>query len=329
MSLTSTRQYLALLVLSLALAGCGRAAPASSSPTPQPDAVLTAAAQTAEARLTAQSQPTATPTQSPVPISAPTTSAPAEVLTATLPVGFTPTAPPGGSAGGDLAVYFADITIPDGTDLKPGESFTKTWRLSNAGTSTWTTNYALAFIGGAQMGAPAAVPLTKQVAPGEMVDISVNLVAPLEGGNHRGFWEMRNASGQLFATAIFVEIDVVGGSPGPTSTHSPGGNARVTEASLSVDEASPDECPHVFTFTGSLTLNKPTTVTYLLEAGTSTPGFTFNLPGAFTRSFKAGSHQVVYNLQIGDTVDAWAVLKISAPNTVESNQVSFSLNCSP
>ena len=51
---------------------------------------------------------------------------------------------------------------------------------------------------------------------------------------------------------------------------------------------------------------------------------TFNLPGAYTRTFEAGSHQVAYTLEISDTVDGWAMLKISAPNEVESNQVTFS-----
>jgi hypothetical protein len=203
------------------------------------------------------------------------------------------------------------------------------WRLRNGGTTTWTTDYALAFIGGAQMGGPNAVPLSNPVPPGETVDISVNLVAPETSGNYRGYWEMRNAAGELFATAVYAEINVTGGTPAAQPTSPPSGSARVSDVSISVDDASPSDCPYSFTFTATFNLNKPATVTYQLEAGTDTPGFEFNLPGPLTSDFSAGSHAISYNLDISDTVDGWAQLHVTAPNDVTSNQVNFSLDCSP
>jgi hypothetical protein len=101
----------------------------------------------------------------------------------------------------------------------------------------------------------------------------------------------------------------------------------VSQISLTVDEASADECPHTFTFTGLFTLDKSATVTYLLEAGTDTAGFEFDLPGEQNQTLDKGSHQVTYTLQVQDTVNGWAVLKFTAPNAVESDQVNFSLDC--
>ena len=335
--------WAALLALSLLLAACGSAAP-ETEPTPQPDTVLTAAAQTAEARLTELAQPTATATETAVPtIEVPPpptldlalTPSPDLALTPSPDLAATPTAPvsvttPGAATSGDLAEFVADISIPDGTDMDPGESFTKVWQLRNAGTTTWTTDYVFAFIGGAQMDAPAQVSLTRTVAPGDTVDISVVMVAPQENGVYRGFWEMRNPAGQLFETAVYVDIEVVGGAPAPAGTAQPAaGSAQVTDLGLSVDDSSPGECPYTFTFTGRFELNAPATVRYRLEAGSDTSGFTFDLPGEQSASLSAGEHTVPYTLIISSTVDGWAEFHVLAPNEAVSSQAAFSLTCGP
>jgi len=43
----------------------------------------------------------------------------------------------------DAASFVRDVTVPDGTKMEPGDDFTKTWRLLNAGTCSWTTAYRL------------------------------------------------------------------------------------------------------------------------------------------------------------------------------------------
>jgi hypothetical protein len=93
-------------------------------------------------------------------------------------------------------------------------AFTKTWRLKNVGTCSWTTAYSLVFAGGDPMGAPAAIALPRTVLPGQTIDISVNLIAPAFSGTYRGAWELRNLSGKLIGTGagfsepIWVKIKV-------------------------------------------------------------------------------------------------------------------------
>lgn len=113
----------------------------------------------------------------------------------------------------DSATFIADITIPDGTVLSPNQSFVKTWRLRNTGTSTWGAGYQLAFVGGDQLGAPGSVDLPRSVAPGEEVDISVNMQAPSSAGNYQGYWQMRNPQGVYFGDKVWVKISVPG-APG-------------------------------------------------------------------------------------------------------------------
>lgn len=152
----------------------------------------------------------------------------------TTPVPTTPSP----TSGCDKAQFVSDVTIPDGTTMNPGAVFKKTWRLKNIGTCTWTTSYLLVFSSGEQMGAPSSAAFPTSVAPGQTVDLTLNMVAPNAGGTYRGNWMLKNASGQLFGIGagsvkpFWVEIKVSGptatpGTPsatptGPTPTQQPG-----------------------------------------------------------------------------------------------------------
>ncbi len=48
------------------------------------------------------------------------------------------------------------------------------------------------------MGAPDAVPLTASVAPGQTVDLSVELTAPDTLGTYQGNWQLKDDKGQTF-----------------------------------------------------------------------------------------------------------------------------------
>ncbi|MBT3240920.1 MAG: hypothetical protein HON98_06005 [Chloroflexi bacterium] len=120
----------------------------------------------------------------------------------------------------DEALFIDDITVSDGEDFSPGELFMKTWRLQNVGTCTWTSGYEVVFSDGDSMSGPPSKQLTTvSIAPGEMIDISVELTAPAEVNTYTGYWKLRNANGELFTLtndqAFWVEIDVVAPTPTP------------------------------------------------------------------------------------------------------------------
>jgi hypothetical protein len=98
----------------------------------------------------------------------------------------------------DWAQFIADVTVPDGTTYAPGATFQKTWRLKNIGTCTWTTSYSLIFDSGNQLGAPSAVNFPTNVAPGQTVDLTVNMTAPNAAGHYFSYWRLRNANGAIF-----------------------------------------------------------------------------------------------------------------------------------
>lgn len=109
----------------------------------------------------------------------------------------------------DDASFVADVTFPNGSEAKPGQSFQKTWRVRNSGTTTWNTGYVLAFADGHQMGGPrAVVPPTVPVGPGQVIDMGVLLVAPDLAGRYRGVWQLRNAQQELFGCSLTTEIQI-------------------------------------------------------------------------------------------------------------------------
>src|SRR5450759_1498654 len=135
---------------------------------------------TAQPGLVLTSQPTAQPaviTATPHPVtSTPFPTATTVVLpssTATV-TPAAPSATPTQSIPCEWAHFLADVTIPDGASITPGAAFTKTWRLLNKGTCTWTTSFALVFAGGEAMGGAAVIAFPKNVAPGQSVDLSIN-----------------------------------------------------------------------------------------------------------------------------------------------------------
>lgn len=114
----------------------------------------------------------------------------------------------------DKMSFVADVTVPDGTVMKPGQAFQKIWRIKNAGSCTWIPGYQFTFVDGYMMGTTQSVPIVNYVAPQGAIDIPVNMVAPNAPGKYRSYWRMRNDKGVLFGMqkadrdAVWVEIIV-------------------------------------------------------------------------------------------------------------------------
>jgi hypothetical protein len=105
------------------------------------------------------------------------------------------------------AQFISDLNVPDGTIITPGQTFTKSWRIKNIGTCTWTTDYLIIFLSGDRMTGAGNQALPSNVKPGENVDLSVNLVAPDAEGNYIGGYALQDANGEKFIS-FTVNINV-------------------------------------------------------------------------------------------------------------------------
>jgi hypothetical protein len=239
----------------------------------------------------------------------------------------------------DKVEFVADMTVPDGTQFTPGTKFTKTWRVKNAGTSTWTTDYALVFVRGEKLGGPDRQLLTGLVPPGQTVDISVDFTAPANFGTLTSFWMLRSPAGELFGLGpdanqpLYVQVSIIpaaGENPVPTVA---AGSIKITTAAIEVDNASVTGlCPHTFHFIGSFTSEGAGAVTYKIEAEAGTPGFQITLPQSNESIFSGNGPRgfaASYDLEFRSSVTAQVWLHILSPADTTSDKLTITLTCAP
>ena len=179
------------------------------------DVIYTDAMLTRNALQTLQAGASVTP-GGPIALTTPT---PTATLFSGLGTPITTFTPVGTNAC-DSSVYIADVTIPDGTSVTAGQTFTKTWKVSNTGTCTWTAAYQIMFISGDAMSGKA-VQIGKEVKPGETIEVSVPMTAPSSAGTIKGTWRLSNDKSQPFGTLLTIEIKVGGPTATPTKNAYP------------------------------------------------------------------------------------------------------------
>jgi hypothetical protein len=290
--------------LSLARSGSvGTAAAETNSAVPSPTA-----AATSPAVVSATPAVTATASLTPSPTPPPVTA--------------TSTPIPCGWAG-----FVKDVTYPDGTQVPPGGAFTKTWRVKNLGTCTWTSSTLLIFDHGDKMGAPDSTPVTSgSVAPGASVDVSVSLTAPSAPGTYQGYFLFKGSDGVIFGVGdhangpIWVKVKVPPATPTPTTPPFAvtGGTAGVTPP-IYVGLCS--SIP-AFSFSGTITANADGVVTYQWDrsTGSSTSPQTLVFMGA-------GSQTVTDAWTVGSNGSYWGKLHVLTPNVMISSQADFEVSC--
>jgi hypothetical protein len=216
------KQKLVIVIIlgMLVLSACSGGNAEDLTPTPDMNQIQTQAVETFVAlqTQTALAQPPQLfPTLTPSP-----TLAPVVTLPATLPAVTQINNVPATKSCYSMS-FVADVTIPDNTPVAPGQTFTKTWKVTNNGSCPWDAGFKFALSGGDAMSGltytlPAAVPVNG------IVDISVAMTAPTnKTGSLRGNWRMQTAGGQFFGDEVFVIVVVGGATVTPTK-----GTATVT-----------------------------------------------------------------------------------------------------
>lgn len=201
---TNSKFLIAACVLLIAGMACSLTGTASQ-PTPIVQTVVVVA--TSEPPTNTVEVPTATQTDTPAPTNTPIppTDTPTNTPTATnTPIPC------------NLAEFVDDVNYPDGSDVFTGAEFTKTWRLKNVGTCSWTNTYKIVYVSGDNLNAPSSTKVTNStINPGESVDISVKLKAPVTEGTYRSYFKLMASDGTTFgigpngANAFWVEIEAI------------------------------------------------------------------------------------------------------------------------
>jgi hypothetical protein len=122
---------------------------------------------------------------------------------------YTPTSNPGSLAYGcnNLALI-RDVTIASGTEMKPGETATKTWQVSNNGTCEWLFGYTLVPVSGTNLASDAVRVHNAPVPPSEWRQLSVNITAPKDPGTYTQYWQLSDGAGHTFGSSLGISIVV-------------------------------------------------------------------------------------------------------------------------
>lgn len=228
---TTFFQKISSLALAAAflLSACGSAT-ATPEPTMDVNAIYTQAAATIAAELTQteQAKPTATPappTETPEPTVtlqpidfAPPTAAPTIAPVATQARFPTPTTDASAAFGCYNATLLADVTVPYGANYKPGDKFTKTWRIRNTGTCDWNRGFLLQFYGGDSFGAQTRS-IDQKIPAGGTMEISLAMTAPNLPGAVSSYWRLATEIGKSFGSIMGATITL----PTTQATTSPSG----------------------------------------------------------------------------------------------------------
>jgi hypothetical protein len=202
-----------LLILGVLLFSCG-----TNKDTEQPQTVDVNAIRT-QAVATYASSLTELPVT--VPTSSPTLIVVSPTPTATDNVTTTPGTPIAADSCYNL-IYIQDVTIPDGTNLKPNEVFTKTWLVQNNGGCAWPPGFTFNHFGGDVMRGQPVI-LEEAIPVGAKREISIQLVVPNGvNGLVQSSWRMTDANGNFFGDTLSVNIfvgDIT--TPAVTNTSAP------------------------------------------------------------------------------------------------------------
>ena len=200
-------------------------APAAPAPTLSVDAVYTQAAATIVAGITQTSAsiPSASPAAPTIPPTPPPSETPATVMptvadvvpaatsTPAIPVTqatriATPiTIDPAAAHGCYNASFISDVNLQYAPNYKPGDTFTKTWRVKNTGSCDWPRGFQLMYISGDKMGGSTKT-IDQKVVTGGTVDISINLTAPNLKGIITGNWQLATDIGKPFGPILSVAV---------------------------------------------------------------------------------------------------------------------------
>jgi len=283
-------RFFATMILALLLTGCVKS---SDGLLNDADALATAVEATVQARLSTQlALPTAT-------------------LPATQAVVATPATTPTNVAYGCLKASMVNETVVDGTLVQRAFPFTKTWKIRNTGSCAWPTSFKFVFVGGDAMGAPSAINLPMAVEAGQILDISLDMVAPAEDGTYTGYWSLQSDAGVNIAP-FSVQIVVA----------EEGGAFTVTNVETTFLDVENLACPFTHEYEVKITTNGAGTVSYYVEDSVSGVGVTQSVNFA-TSETKISQH----TMEILREGSYWMLVYVSKPNGKFFGPFTFTVAC--
>ena len=115
----------------------------------------------------------------------------------------------------DIALLLGVLSAGPGSEFYPTEQFHVTWRIRNIGETVWNDEFSIVYAGGESYGQDEPIPLSVEVNPGDIIDLTLVLTAPEELGEYQGEWLLMAPDGEPFGVgydelkSLHVDINVV------------------------------------------------------------------------------------------------------------------------
>ncbi|HQF80606.1 MAG TPA: NBR1-Ig-like domain-containing protein [Flexilinea sp.] len=195
-----------------------------------------------------------------------------------------------------------DITIPDGTMLKPGQMFIKSWRIKNVGNKIWNNNYRLALAYSNPFNTPQMThaifiqptelidfaistwnPRQYNVGVNDTVDLVIPLQAPEQAGDYMVEFFLINSDDEIVPPKIWIRFSVE--LLPQFATQTAVAIAELTETATPPSERVrvPTPTPQPFDWTGTWLIRNPYSDTgmipvqaWLTQSGDTVTGFFYD-----------------------------------------------------
>ncbi len=105
-------------------------------------------------------------------------------------------------------IFLDDLTIPDGSEVEPGQHLTKRWLVKNNGSCNWDSSYSLQLISGLALGAEKVQQLYPARQSTKAV-VEISVTAPDNPGRYNSWWQAYDPDGNRFGDPIYLEISVI------------------------------------------------------------------------------------------------------------------------
>jgi hypothetical protein len=123
----------------------------------------------------------------------------------------TPLAPAAPTCSNNLT-FMEDISIPDGTIVRPGDSLDKRWLVQNSGSCNWDEHYQLKAISTSELNAPVELALFP-ARSGTKTSLRILFTAPADPGKYQNAWQAYDPQGQPFGDPLILQVIVNSGGP--------------------------------------------------------------------------------------------------------------------
>ena len=104
--------------------------------------------------------------------------------------------------------FLDDLTIPDGTEVLPGEKITKRWLIENTGSCNWNSSYSMQLISGLALGSEKIHGLYPARQSTKAI-LEITFSVPDNPGRYNSWWQAYDSDSNRFGDPFYVEISVV------------------------------------------------------------------------------------------------------------------------